>query len=367
MSSSPANSQAANSHPADSEPANSQPAAFQISAYTPAAADAWDALVSHSPMGTFLHSRRFLSHQGDRFHDCSCLLYNSRQQLVGVFPAAVDPDDSTAVVSHPGLTYGGLIHLGKIVGGQMLEAFGALLKYYQHLGFSTLHYKLVPTIYHQSPSCDDGYALFRYRAQRSACNLSCGVDLAHRLAPSQRRQRSLKKARNAGLEIQTGQAFAEPLWRILEENLIRKLGTGPVHSLPEILDLLAKFSDQIQIVVATQEAQVLAGVVLFHTPQVVRSQYIASNATGNHLCALDLVFEHCLNPGLLNPGLLNPGLLNPGLLNPGMTQRYFDFGTSNQNQGYHLQDSLYQFKSEFGGGGVLQETYCLPLASAELT
>ena len=40
---------------------------------------------------------------------------------------------------------------------------------------------------------------------------------------------------------------------------------------------------------------------------------------------------------------------------------WFDFGTSNLDDSCQLNDGLYQFKSEFGGGGIAYEQYTLEL------
>jgi hypothetical protein len=37
--------------------------------------------------------------------------------------------------------------------------------------------------------------------------------------------------------------------------------------------------------------------------------------------------------------------------------RYFDFGVSNEKQGWMLNEGLYRFKASFGAGGVAQEFY----------
>ena len=51
----------------------------------------WDDFVARTFAGTFLHTRRFLSYQGDRFRDVSLLLEDEKNSLVGVFPTAVEP------------------------------------------------------------------------------------------------------------------------------------------------------------------------------------------------------------------------------------------------------------------------------------
>jgi lipid II:glycine glycyltransferase (peptidoglycan interpeptide bridge formation enzyme) len=43
-------------------------------------------------------------------------------------------------------------------------------------------------------------------------------------------------------------------------------------------------------------------------------------------------------------------------------KQWYDFGISNENHGVVLNDGLYRFKSEFGGGGAVHEFYELALA-----
>ena len=83
----------------------------------------------------------------------------------------------------------------------------------------------------------------------------------------------------------------------------------------------------------------MAGVVLFSTSRVAHTQYTTSSVKGHETGALDAVFEHCIGAAQAR-----------GV-------RYFDFGISNEEDGRYLNAPLYQFKSEFGGGGVVHEFY----------
>ena len=88
---------------------------------------------------------------------------------------------------------------------------------------------------------------------------------------------------------------------------------------------------------------VVAGVVLFNSTNVWHAQYIASNEIGYSLSALDAIFESLIDVAKTSGAL------------------YFDFGTSNEQDGLVLNDGLYRFKSEFGGGGMAHEYYELVL------
>lgn len=313
--------------------------------YSDSESGLWDEFVARSQMATFLHSRRYLAYHKDRFKDCSLLIKDEKENLAGLFLAAVDPGNPRRVISHPGITYGGVLHDGRLRGERMVEAFGALRDYYARQGFETLRYKAIPHIYHRAPSADDSYALFRVGAVRYRCDLSCAIDLANRQPPSERRRRGLKKALKNGVQISEGAQFIEPLWRVIEDNLARKYNLKPVHTSEEIKHLHSLFPQNIAFVVAQVGAEVVAGVTLYMTPNVVHAQYTASSAAGYECAALDAVFAHCIEEA------------------KSRSARYFDFGNSNEDEGRYLNADLHQFKAEFGAGGMVHDFYEIDLAA----
>jgi lipid II:glycine glycyltransferase (peptidoglycan interpeptide bridge formation enzyme) len=219
------------------------------------------------------------------------------------------------------------------------------MNHYADKGFESLRYKAVPYIYRQAPSSDDLYALFRLGAVRYRCDLSCAIDLANPWNASHRRARALKKAWKSGVEVARGSGFAGELWKLLEENLARKYRTVPAHSLNEILTLYSSFPTNVEFIVALLDSRVVAGIVLFSTSQVAHVQYAASSTKGYATCALDAVLKHCITEAQAR------------------SMRYFDFGISNEKEGHYLNEPLYQFKAEFGGGGVVHEFYEIKLRS----
>src|SRR5207253_5373717 len=126
----------------------------------------WDKFVARAPMASFLHTRRFLSYHGQRFRDLSLLLKNDVYGIIGLLPAAADPLDARRVISHPGITFGGILHAGNLYGEKMIDALEAVRDYYLGRGMRSLLYKAIPAIYHQVPSGDDLYPLFRLNARR---------------------------------------------------------------------------------------------------------------------------------------------------------------------------------------------------------
>jgi hypothetical protein len=313
---------------------------IQVRPFEPQDASTWDSYCSQALQGTFLHTRRFLSYHGDRFVDQSLIL-ETEEKWVGLFPAASDSTGRKCIISHPGITYGGLLHCGDLQGAYAIEALQQIQTHYQLLGFQEILYKAVPFIYHKAPTQDDLYALFRLEAVRTRADLSCTIDLRQRLTASSRRERCLRKALAAGVETKEGHSFLPALWDILADNLQRKHQAVPVHSLAEISLLAARFPENIRCVVALWQQRIVAGVLLFNTPGVHHAQYIASSAEGYRLSALDAIFDHCISSAI------------------DVGCRWFDFGTSNEQGGMVLNNGLYGFKCEFGGGGVVHEFYTL--------
>jgi hypothetical protein len=314
---------------------------FQIKPYQTSLESTWDQWCAGSVNGTFLHTRRFLSYHGNRFEDASVLIFESGE-LVGVFSAALNLGEEGKVISHPGATFGGIVHQGRLTGSRMVEAMAVICNYYAGQNYRKLLYKAIPYIYTLTNAQDDIYALFRQRAVRTRCDLSCAIDLAHRLAVSERRRRGLKKALSSVTLSSDGQKLNE-LWTVIQSNLRDKHDLKPVHSAEELALLQSRFPDQIFIRCALLDGKVEAGVVFFNSSRVWHAQYIASTKRGQEISALDAIFDAALQEAVVAGA------------------RYFNFGVCTEEDGRVLNEGLYRFKSEFGGGGVAYEFYEMDL------
>lgn len=312
---------------------------FRVEPYAETRAEEWDRFCAGAFNATMLHTRRFLSYHGTRFKDRSVLLLND-DALVGVLPAAEHPTDVSLVVSHPGATYGGLVHHGHLAGGRMLEALQAITDFLRGQGCAAFQYKALPHTYTGTPAQDDLYALFRLGATRIRCDLSSTISLADRRPRPERRRRALKKAMNQ-VTVEWDVLAWPQVWRLIADNLARKHGATPVHSAEELCLLHQQFPQHIRVASARCGDTPVAAVVLFNSRHVWHAQYIASSERGHETHALDAIFEAAIQKAILAEA------------------RYFDFGTSNEDGGKVLNSGLYQFKSEFGGGGVAHEFYQL--------
>lgn len=303
----------------------------------------WDELVAKSPMGTFLHTRRFLSYHSHRFVDQSLMLYRG-DRLVGVFPAELDPDEQSIVVSHPGATYGGIVHDGSLNGNRFVSALRAIINQYKiTTKISKLIYKAIPYIYQSLPSNDHSYALFQLNARLCQVGVSAAVDLTKPLRLSRGRKSQRNAASRRSIRLEHDFSHISRYWKILETLLECKYQAAPVHSLHEITELHRLFPDKIELVTAWLGETIAGGIVLFHTDTVSRVQYLAANSDGHRA-------------NVLTPTLLNciEGAKERGA-------NFFDFGTSMQKNGKDLNANLYQFKCSFGAGCVTYESHLVEL------
>jgi Acetyltransferase (GNAT) domain len=316
-----------------------------VRAYTPTDADAWDDLVARSVNGTMLHTRRFLSYHGDRFGDRSLMITNPRGWPIGVFPAAEDPADPSVVTSHPGLTYGGLVHDGSLHGASMMRVLGEIADACRARGFTRLRYKAVPPIYQSAPADDDVHALFRLGASRYRCDLAAAINLSRRgRVWSSRRQRR-KRAEAAGVRTAEGWDDIAAYWRVLETNLGSRHGATPTHSLAEIEYLHDRFPAEIVLVTARIGDDLAAGNLFFAEGPVLYQRYTATTDEGRTMSASDLVIEHGI------------------ALASERGCRFYSFGTSTLDEGRQLNEPQYDYKISFGAGGVAHDHYELDLRS----
>jgi hypothetical protein len=304
---------------------------------------AWDDFTTNCPMTTFLHMRKFLSYHGKKFNDQSLLIFDKKDKLVGILPAAENLQDEKFVVSHPGITYGGLLHQGKLLGQNNIDALADICKHYKSLGFNKFVYKTIPKIFHQHPSEDDLYSLFKLNAKLVRRDLNCVINLQEPPYLSSNAlstlRRLLQKSKRNDVKISCDLCYLEPFWNLLAENLSTKYNAKPTHNFAELKILLANFPQNIELVVAIKNNEVLAGSLLFINNATVHVQYLTNSPAGRELFALDYLLQNCIN-----------NYKNLGY-------HYFSLGISNENEGQYLNHLLYRSKTKHGGSGVAHDFY----------
>jgi hypothetical protein len=306
----------------------------EVRPYDAADAAAWDDLVARSANGTLLHTRRYLGYHGDRFADRSLVVLDGGRPAA-VLPAALDPSDPACVVSHPGLTYGGLVHPPSFRGTAVRAALDAALA---HWSAARVVYKPVPHVFHRAAAQDDLWALFVLGAKRFRVDLSWAVDLTGPPAWTGNRRRAAAKAA-AAVDVTRDDDAVEELWAVLTESLAERHGVRPVHTAAELAELLERCPGEIAVHVARRDSAVVAGAVVYVAGAAWHTQYLTSGAAGREVGALDAVVAYGIDAAR-----------EAGA-------RWYDFGISNEDAGRTLNEGLYFYKSSFGGGSVVHEQY----------
>ena len=316
-----------------------------VTRYTPKNHQTWNEFVKQSRQGTFLFDRNYMDYHQDRFHDHSLMIYY-KDKLYALLPAneVVSASNNEIpqkeLVSHQGLTYGGLLTCNKMTAELTCETFEAIGNYLKQEGFSKLTYKAIPWIYHKIPSEEDLYALIHVgKASLSAREISTTILLQNKLRFSEQRRRGVNKAKKNSLIIrQSSQEDVFAFWNILNNNLQQKYHPRPVHSNEELQLLMSRFPENIIGYSVLKDAEVIAGTIIFITPQVIHTQYIGASEKGKEEGALDLLFDYLINQKKWNAP-------------------YFDFGKSTEDRGNYLNTNLIHQKEGFGGRGVAYDTY----------
>lgn len=311
---------------------------MRVERYTSENRGEWNAFIENSKNGAFLFNRDYMEYHADRFTDCSLLFRDGDGKLIAVMPANISDD---ALVSHGGLTFGGIISGNRMKTPQMLEIFESLTAFARGERLKRIIYKAVPHIYHAQPSEEDLYALFRCDAKLFRRDVSTTIYLQERLSLSKGRKWAAGQSRKNRIEVAESDDF-DTFMRLESELLAVKYDAVPVHTANEMKLLASRFPDNIKLFCAFRDSEMLAGIIVYESKTVAHTQYIAANDEGKKLCALDGVLQHLITARYAE-------------------KRYFDFGISTERQGKYLNAGLIDFKESWGGRAVAYDFYELDI------
>ena len=309
--------------------------AFVVRRYSAACKGEWDAFVKAAKNATFLFQRDYMEYHSHRFADHSLMVYRGKE-LCAVLPANRATDGT--LISHEGLTYGGLVVARSATLKDVVGCFHAALQHLHENGIARLRYKRLPRFYNTLPDDEVDYAMFLLDAKLYRRDCAVVVSQSDRLPFQERRRREIKKARAAGIEIREETDF-RPFWQnVLAPRLESRYGVKPVHTVEEITLLASRFPDRIRQFSAYRGDEILAGTTIFETPTVAHAQYIATTAPGQKAGALDFLFAWLMDERYKD-------------------KRFFDPGICNEKEGRHLNRGLLEWKEGFGGRACSHDFY----------
>lgn len=306
---------------------------IEIERYAATHKKLWDDFINHSKNGLFMFLRDYMDYHKDRFQDHS-LIFKKRNRPLALLPA--NQVDGT-MVSHGGLTFGGLITTPQMETNTMLEIFEALKEYLKSNDIKVLIYKAIPHIYHIYPAEEDLYALFINHARLVRREISTTIEKNRRLPCSRGRKRDIQFAKKANLVLKESDDY-ETFMALKEEKLLKNYGIKPTHTAQEMEYLASKFPDNIKLFVAEKEGEMVYGAIIYESDNVAHGQYQESTEEGQRLRAPDFVLDQLHHKYLKE-------------------KKYFDFGISTENNGYYLNKGLVKYKETFGGRAVVYDTY----------
>ena len=292
----------------------------------------WNSFVKEAKNATFLFDRGYMDYHADRFKDHSLLLF-AEGKLRALFVAN---ENNHEIVSHEGLSYGGLLLEPEARLEDVLTWFFHIVRHYHQLGFERVIYRCLPFYYATYPAQEDLYALFLLKAALLQRDTSSVFVKAMPLPYQQRRKKNARK--NSGSFLISRANDPTEFWNdVLIPNLKEKFGAEPVHSLEEIKKLMQLFPNQIQLF-EVRDQGLLGGTVIYTTPITAHAQYTSANTLGKEMGALDVLFHHLLSDVF-------------------QEKAYFSFGTSNGDPGQTLNRGLVNWKEGFGARTFVIDTY----------
>lgn len=297
----------------------------------------WDDFVERSKNGVFLFRRDYMDYHADRFLDHSLLFFN-KSHLVALLPANRNDD---CIVSHGGLTFGGIVSDDDMKVDAMMEVFSSLMEHARSLGVRRIVYKTVPHIYHRIPAEEDLYALFRFGARLYRRDVSSTILQSNPLEFAKGRRGCVKKGQGLGITVRPSTDF-ESFMKIEADHLLRKHNKKPVHTAAELNLLAGRFPENIRLFGGFRDDRMLGGAIVYRSPEVAHAQYIAATDEGKELGVLDVVLASLVHEQFKQV-------------------KYFDFGISTDRDGQHLDHGLMSNKESFGARATVYDFYEIPV------
>lgn len=294
----------------------------------------WDEVILNAANGHFMFFRDYMDYHSDRFEDSSFMVFKDKT-CIAVLPGC---KQDTVWSSHGGLTFGGLILLPKHNRITIIcEIYDIFFQDLRNKGFTSAFIKPVPWIYHTSLCQGELYALSRYPQNKQYVEVTTTVDLTEQQSVSVLRKIIPPKALKANLIVEKSGNY-EAFWEVLSSRLDSKYECRPAHNVTEIKMLASRFPENIHLyTVIDSNNNCLGGSVIFSTPTLWNTKYIAANKNGLELGALELVLLELIK------------------LAKQQGKHYFDFGVSTENNGKYLNKGLVFFKEGFGGRSIIHQ------------
>jgi len=102
--------------------------------------------------------------------------------------------------------------------------------------------------------------------------------------------------------------------------------------------LAGKFPDNIKLFAVEYKGEIVDGLLIYESENVVHAQYQGATERGMELYASSFIYD----------GIINKYCRG---------KKYFDFGISTENNGRYLNRGLIDFKERFGARSIVYDSY----------
>ena len=312
---------------------------YHIRKYTDTDKTIWDTFVDSAKNGTFLFKRDFMEYHSDRFEDYSLLVFNKKENLVAIIPAN---KKGNVLHSHQGLTYGGIIIKGNLKANSIEKVIIELITHLKSIQISNFRLKTSIDYYNLKSDNEIDYFLFKMGATIQNLEMNLAIPLNKNYKISKSKLKHFRRICNTSISFTEEKCFKSFWENVLIPRLQKKHNSSPLHSLKEIEYLAKKFPSNIKQYSVYFNDKIVAGITLFETKHVVKSQYGATTEEGEKLRALDYLTIK-----------LTEKFKQEG-------KAYYDMGTVTKANSYN--HGLLQQKEELGCSIYNQKIYDLKIS-----
>lgn len=308
---------------------------YTVKKYLKSDYNIWNEFIAQAKNATFLFHRDFMEYHEDRFEDFSLLVFEE-EKLKAILPAN---KREKSVYSHQGLTYGGLVFSAKLNAEKVVAIIETVLIFFKENQIQTFYYKPIPGFYLPEGNQDIDFFLFKKGAILDHKEMNLAVNLNLPLKISKSKMKHFRRIENLDLDI-VEEEDLQPFWEeILEPRLLQKFNAKPVHSKEEITLLKSRFPENIKQFSVYQNDEIIAGITIFETENVVKSQYGATSRKGEEVRALDFLFINLIHK-----------YKQKG-------KHFFDMGIVNEDNELGYNSGLLKQKEELGCAVYNQDFY----------
>jgi hypothetical protein len=295
---------------------------YTVRIYSSEYFELWNAFISTAKNATFLFHRDFMEYHADRFEDFSLLVFEG-EKLVSVIPAN---RVGQTIFSHQGLTYGGFVFSDDLVTFEIDLIIAEVILYLKENQIKEFSIKEIVSIYLKEGKMETQQSLVKNGAELVETKMNLAIDFNSNFKVSKSKLKHYNRIKSIGLSIRNEENLTDFWNKVLCPRLEQKFNIKPVHSLKEIIGLKNKFPENIYQYSVYKDEEILAGITVFKTNTVIKSQYGATTEKGEKYRALDYLYITLIDKYKSQLDFFDMGTVNDN------SELGYNFGLLNQKK-----------------------------------